>query len=114
MMSRRGRRFECQAAVIGGGITGLTAALALVRAGASVTLIDRGEPSTAAAVVPDGRTAALLRPAVDLLEGLGVWRAVASGGAPLRRLRMVDLGRDQDGAGSGEVVFEASEIGERE
>jgi 2-octaprenyl-6-methoxyphenol hydroxylase len=114
MMSRCGRRFECQTAVIGGGIVGLAAALALARAGASVTLIDRGEPSTAAAARPDGRTAALLRPAVDLLEGLGVWRAVASGGAPLRRLRIVHQGRDQDGVGSGEVVFEASEIGARE
>jgi 2-octaprenyl-6-methoxyphenol hydroxylase len=114
MMTRGDRRIECQAAVVGGGIVGLAAALALARAGASVVLVDRGRPGAGPVVGSDGRTAALLQPAIDFLEELGVWQAVASGSAPLRRLRIVDQGQDQHGAGSGEVVFEAKEIGESE
>ena len=114
VMSRAERRIECQAAVVGGGIAGLAAALALARAGASVVLVDRAPPRATPAGASDGRTAALLLPAVDFLRRLGVWHAVASGGAPLRRLRIVDQGQDRHGAASGEVVFEADEIGESE
>lgn len=111
-MSRRGGRLDSQAAVIGGGIVGLAAALALARSGVSVTVVDRGA-APAIDALPDGRSAALLRPAVDFLERLGVWPAVADGAAPLRRLRIVDPGRDGDGTAPHEVVFEAGEIGER-
>jgi 2-octaprenyl-6-methoxyphenol hydroxylase len=113
-MHRSDGRIECQAAVVGGGIVGLAAALALARAGVSVVLVDRAQPSAAGAVGADGRTAALLRPATDFLKGLGIWHAVASDGAPLRRLRIVDQAQGLDGGGSGDVVFEAGEIGESE
>jgi 2-octaprenyl-6-methoxyphenol hydroxylase len=112
--TRSDGRIERQAAVVGGGIVGLSAALALARAGASVVLVDRAQPEAVAAVGANGRTAALLRPAIDFLEGLEVWRAVASGGALLRRLRIVDQGQGPDSGGSAEVLFEAEEIGESE
>jgi 2-octaprenyl-6-methoxyphenol hydroxylase len=90
--------------VIGGGLAGGTAALALARAGARVAAIAPPAP------VPDGRTTALLRPSIDLLESLGVWRKVAGEAAPLRTMRIVDASRRLLRAPT--VSFHAGEIGE--
>lgn len=72
------------AVVVGAGPAGLAAALALARAGASVTLVGP-EPDR-----QDGRTAALMVPAITLLDGLGAWSALRPQAAPLRALTIVD------------------------
>jgi 2-octaprenyl-6-methoxyphenol hydroxylase len=94
-------------AVAGGGIAGLATALRLAAAGADVLVIDARPPPAAGAV--DGRTAALLDPAIMLLDDLGVWLQVAADAARLAALRIVNLsvrrGVDAD------VTFRASEAG---
>jgi 2-octaprenyl-6-methoxyphenol hydroxylase len=69
-------------AVVGAGAAGLTAALALVSAGASVTLV--GRPGS------DNRTTALLATSVTALETLGVWKSCGQNAAPLEFMRIVD------------------------
>ncbi|WP_099866001.1 UbiH/UbiF family hydroxylase [Pararhizobium haloflavum] len=91
-------------AVIGGGLAGLTAALALSRSGHAVALL--APPAGKA----DGRTTALMLPAIELLTRLGVWQAVAEQSAPLRTMRLID-GSDRL-IRSPTVSFHASEIGE--
>ena len=93
-------------AVVGGGLAGLTLALALGRSGRSTTLVD-AEPDRT-----DARTTAMLGPTIDLLRDLGVWDRIAEDCAPLRTMRIVDGSRRLVRAPT--VTFEAAEIGQSE
>lgn len=93
---------EVDVAVVGGGPTGMTAALAAADAGLAVALI-------APASEPDPRTTALLMPSVDLLDALGVWGRVGDAAAALCTMRIVDdTGRLPRAP---EVAFDAHEVG---
>lgn len=90
--------------VAGTGPAGLIAALAMSRAGFDVTLV--GPP----ALLADGRTTALMSPAIAWLDGLGVVERFRDEAAPLRVMRIVDAtGRL---IRSPTVTFHASEIDE--
>jgi 2-octaprenyl-6-methoxyphenol hydroxylase len=89
--------------VIGGGPAGLTAAIALARAGADTALIARRAPYA------DNRTTALLGGSVDLLRELDVWPRCQDKAAPLQTMRLVDdTGRL---IRAPEVRFSCDEIG---
>ncbi|MCS7267403.1 MAG: FAD-dependent monooxygenase [Geminicoccaceae bacterium] len=97
--------------VAGGGPAGLAAALCAARLGCAVSLLDaRPLPPPGEAPPEEGRTVALLRPAVELLERLGVWARLAPGAAPLRALRIASLAGDE-GEPEAEVLFAAEEFG---
>lgn len=90
------------AAVVGRGPAGLTAAIALAESGISTVLV--GKPAKL-----DNRTTALLAGSVTALEVLGVWKLCAARAAPLKVMRIVDdTGRLWRAP---EVKFSASEIG---
>ncbi|MGY2936050.1 2-polyprenyl-6-methoxyphenol hydroxylase-like FAD-dependent oxidoreductase [Bradyrhizobium sp. GM6.1] len=72
------------AAVIGGGPAGLSAAIALAQAGARTALVARRMPYA------DNRTTALLGASVDLLESLDVWPRCKDKAAALEIMRLVD------------------------
>src|SRR5690349_5439994 len=90
-------------AVVGGGPTGLAAAIALAETGASTVLIARRSPYA------DNRTTALLGGSVGFLDGLGVWQRCMDKAAPLTAMRLVDDTRRLIRAP--EVRFVADEIG---
>jgi 2-octaprenyl-6-methoxyphenol hydroxylase len=95
-------RLTAEVAVVGGGLAGLTAAIALAEAGIETALIAKAQP-------PDHRTTALLAGSVTALETLGVWERCRADAAALRTIRIVD-----DTARlirSPEVAFSADEIG---
>ena len=90
-------------AVLGAGLAGLTAALALAEEGAEVQLVGLAPPAS------DNRTTALLGGSVFALRRLGVWAALEGGAAPLRTLRLID---DTGGLiRAPEIAFEAQELG---
>ncbi len=74
-----------QALVVGAGIGGLTAALALARRGASVTLLERAE-----AVTEVGAGLQISPNGMAVLHDLGVAEAVAEVSVPLERVRLRD------------------------
>jgi len=95
-------RQSVEVAVVGGGPTGLTAAIALAAAGIETALIAKAPPA-------DNRTTALLSGSVAALEALDVWPLCREKSAALTAIRLIDdtprLIR------APEVTFEAAEIG---
>ena len=89
--------------VVGGGLSGLTAALALGIGGRRIALV---APSTAG---PDRRTTALLNSSLEYLDRLGIGAAIRREGAPLATMRIVDDTGNLFRAP--QVNFHASEIG---
>ncbi|MGE7139473.1 UbiH/UbiF/VisC/COQ6 family ubiquinone biosynthesis hydroxylase [Luteibacter sp. NPDC031894] len=74
---RRGHLLDV--AVVGGGMVGAAAALALGRAGFSVALVDAREPAPwAAADEVDLRVVGLAPSSIALLDQLGAWEAIRS------------------------------------
>jgi 2-octaprenyl-6-methoxyphenol hydroxylase len=89
--------------VIGGGPTGLAAAIASARVGARTALVARRTPYA------DNRTTALLDGSVDFLQALDVWPLCKDNAAALRVMRLVDdTGRL---IRAPEVRFSCDEIG---
>jgi 2-octaprenyl-6-methoxyphenol hydroxylase len=93
---------QVEAAVIGGGPAGLTAAVALAAGGIQTALISKSPPT-------DNRTTALLSGSVAALEALAVWPLARPDAAALRAIRLIDDTRRLIRAP--EVLFEAGEIG---
>lgn len=90
--------------VAGSGPAGMAAALSFAHAGFLVTLVGP-EPSG-----QDGRTTALMNPALSLLDRLGILESIRPQAAPLRVMRIVDA--TQRLIRSPVVTFHAREIGE--
>ncbi len=76
-------------AVIGGGLNGLTQAIALARHGISVAVIDREDPARATAAGFDGRVSAIALASQRMLEAIGLWRHVAEA-QPMWDIRVSD------------------------
>ena len=110
-MSRRSRpnSGRLDVAVVGGGVVGTAAALALAKLGLDVALVESREPSPWSAAHRDLRVYAFAPDNAALLEELGVWAAVRSARVqPYRGMRVWDA------AGDGELVFDADALARRE
>lgn len=76
-------------AVIGGGLNGLTQAIALARHGISVAVIDRENPARAVQAGFDGRVSAIALASQRMLEAIGLWRHVREA-QPMWDIRVSD------------------------
>lgn len=93
---------QFEVVVVGGGPSGLSAALGLAQAGLSTALVARRAPYA------DNRTTALLGPSVDWLQAIGVWDDCSAQAAAMRTMRLVDdTGRLFRAP---EIAFQAHEI----
>ncbi|TAH47060.1 MAG: FAD-dependent oxidoreductase [Gammaproteobacteria bacterium] len=104
-MSRRG---EHDVIVVGAGVVGAATALALVREGFDVVLVEaRPAPPWNAADDVDARVVALAPDAVALLDELGVWK-------PITQVRACAYSRMRvwDALAPGELAFAAEDRGE--
>lgn len=98
--------------ISGGGIAGLSAALAFERLGFSVTLADPAPPpAVAEAESSDLRSTAFLAPARALLEEAGVWADLAPHAMPLETLRVIDCVGDPPEIRT-ERAFRSTDLGE--
>jgi 2-octaprenyl-6-methoxyphenol hydroxylase len=98
------QKFDQRVIVAGTGPAGLIAALAFADAGFGVSLVGP-EVGT-----QDGRTTALMNPALAMLDRLGVLKVLAHKAAPLKIMRIVDATSRL--IRSPVVTFRASEIDE--
>ncbi|MBT5414045.1 MAG: UbiH/UbiF/VisC/COQ6 family ubiquinone biosynthesis hydroxylase [Rhodospirillaceae bacterium] len=78
--------------IVGGGMAGLTAALAFGTAGLSVVLVDRSPVRAVLDAAFDGRTAALALGSQRVLDGLDAWEGMAADAEPIREIRVSDGG----------------------
>lgn len=92
--------------VAGGGPAGMAAALVAASRGYDVRLAAPAAPAGGR----DERTTALMAPAVDFLDHLGVWEHVEPEAAPLKTLRIIDASKRLFRGPT--VSFDAEEIGE--
>ena len=91
--------------ILGGGLVGLTTALALDAHGISCVVIDPAPPATTLAPTFDGRASAIASASWNMLEAIGIADRLKPHGCPIRRIEVRDgLQRDaldftpQDGA----------------
>jgi 2-octaprenyl-6-methoxyphenol hydroxylase len=76
--------------VLGGGLVGLSTAVALGQAGLSVAVVDREQPSIAAADPFDGRGSAIAWGSAQALRGIGLWPLLEKHAAPIEEIRVSD------------------------
>src|SRR3546814_17174395 len=94
------------AIVIGAGVVGASAALALARDGRRVALVEAHEPVPWQAETADLRVFAFAPDNAAWLQSLKVWPAVLAARAQAyRRMRV------WDGAAGGELIFDADALG---
>lgn len=99
-------REQTDIVIAGGGIAGMSAAVAFAQAGFAVVLVD---PAPAGAGAADLRSTALLQPAQALLARIGLWPLLETEAMPLALMRIIDAGRGPERA---RAEFESAEIGE--
>lgn len=76
--------------IVGGGMVGLSLAIALGQSGLAVTVVDREAPARAAADPFDGRGSAIAWGSAQVLRGLGLWPDLAAHAAPIEEIRVSD------------------------
>lgn len=78
--------------IIGSGLSGLTLAALLGRAGVGVAVIDREPPLAQLAAGYDARTTALSFASHEILRAAGAWDAIEKIAEPMRQIRVADGG----------------------
>jgi 2-octaprenyl-6-methoxyphenol hydroxylase len=81
---------DAELLVAGGGLIGLTLAVACAGAGLGVALVDRLDLSATLDERFDGRTSAIAYGSKLVLDGIGVWPLVAREVEPIREIRVAD------------------------
>ena len=93
--SRAGALTECEVAIVGGGMVGMTLAIALAGAGIETAVIDAAPAETRLAPVYDGRASAIALGSQRALAGIGLWELLAADAQPILDIRVSD-GRPED------------------
>ena len=108
--------FQFDIAIVGGGLAGSLAALALTDQGFSCAVIDAQDPATMQKAAFDGRTTAISYASARVFKRLGLWNRVAPEAEAIRDILVTDgraKSRFDDGAVSTFALhFDSRELGE--
>ncbi len=97
--------------IVGGGLSGPILALALAQAGQRVTVIDALTEKVRKNAAFDGRSYAVALTSQRLLDGVGVWDAIADNSQPILEIKVTD-GRAGEGPSPFFMHFDHAEIEE--
>src|SRR4051812_46017260 len=89
--------------ILGGGLVGLSLALALGRHGLAAIVVDPADPETQIAPAYDGRATAVSSSSWRMLEAIGVAGRLEGVTCPIRAIRV------SDGLKPGGILFDAEE-----
>jgi 2-octaprenyl-6-methoxyphenol hydroxylase len=81
---------DAELVVAGAGLTGLLLAVACAGAGIETVVVDPQDPAAMADAGFDGRTSAIAYGSRLVLDGIGLWPAVAGGAEAIREIRVAD------------------------
>lgn len=81
---------ECEVFIGGGGMVGLTLAIALAKTGLSVVVADPVPQAAALNAAFDGRVSALAYASVRMFQALGVWGHLQADAQPIRDILVTD------------------------
>lgn len=104
-------RTDYDAVIVGGGLVGGLAALALARAGFEVAVIDAQDPAILRAAAYDGRTTALAFACARVFRRLGLWEAIGPDAQPILDILVTDGdGRRRVGASPAHLHFDSRKL----
>ena len=103
--------FDTDIAIVGGGLNGPALALALAASGLRVTVIDTLPAGASTEDGFDGRSYALALTSVRMLQGIGLWDAIADDAQPMLEIKVTD-GRAGEGPSPFFMHFDHAEIEE--
>lgn len=86
---------DVEVAIVGGGMVGMTLAIALAGAGVETAVIDSAPASERTASVYDGRSSAIALGSQRVLAGIGLWSALERDAQPILDIRVSD-GKPED------------------
>lgn len=81
---------RCELIISGGGLVGLTLAIACAAAGLDVVVVDRERPPRMVDEAFDGRSSAIAFGSQRVLAGIGLWKRIAPEAEPIREIRVAD------------------------
>ncbi len=87
---RRGAGLDAEVLIVGGGLVGLSLAVALADAGIEVVVVDREDPAAQLDEGFDGRSASIARGSQQALEGIGLWDHLKDEAEPILDIRVSD------------------------
>jgi len=91
--------------IVGGGLVGASLACALAPLGLKIALLEAVTPRASAQPSYDDRTLALSASSCKILQGLGLWPALAANATPIREIQVREYQRP------GRVVLSPAELG---
>ncbi|MDX5360436.1 MAG: FAD-dependent monooxygenase [Alphaproteobacteria bacterium] len=109
-MPRKPASTETDVLIAGGGMAGLSLALALAQGGLSCTVVDALSPETVTDAGFDGRVSALAYAVCRMYRALGVWQHMAPHAQPINDIVVTD-GTVRGGASPLFLHFDHREIG---
>src|SRR5258707_15171545 len=81
---------SADAVVVGGGLVGLSMAIACAGAGLDVVVLDREDPRAMVDAGFDGRASAIAYGSQQVLAAIGLWAEVAEEAEPILEIRVAD------------------------
>ena len=85
-----GERFDADVVIAGGGLVGLTLGVALAGAGIETAVVDGAPPAAMKDAAFDGRVSSIALGSRRVLDGIGLWPALAADAQPILEIRVSD------------------------
>jgi 2-octaprenyl-6-methoxyphenol hydroxylase len=96
---------EAELIVVGGGLVGLTLAIACAEGGICTIVVEAESVEALTSTAYDGRSAAIAYGSQQVLTAIGAWDAIAPQAEPILDIRVTDGGWHLKGAGHGHVHY---------